>query len=206
MCHKDKKLYYQEYHKKTYQKKKRACEICKTDITGTRKKRCSICKIISECIICGKKFSYGSKYKRCSVCQYQWYKLNTPEKFEEQRKKSLKKQNLKRRLKKQLSEDHIFRNGARPEGYMNEKGYILMVFKNPLTKKWIRKYQHVLVMSKHLGRDLLKNETVHHKNGIRNDNRLENLELWHIGQPAGQRVEDKIKWCKEFLALYDKLH
>lgn len=28
-------------------------------------------------------------------------------------------------------------------------------------------------------------------------------ELWSTAQPAGQRVSDKLKWCKEFLAEYD---
>ncbi len=39
--------------------------------------------------------------------------------------------------------------------------------------------------------------------GIRDDNRIENLELWSKAQPSGQRVEDKIKWCKEFLKEYE---
>lgn len=39
-------------------------------------------------------------------------------------------------------------------------------------------------------------------NGIRDDNRIENLELWHKGQPPGQRVKDKIEWCIEFLNGY----
>lgn len=59
--------------------------------------------------------------------------------------------------------------------------------------------EHVLVMSENIGRPLRKGESVHHKNGIRNENSIKNLELWNIGHPAGQRVRDKVRWCVGFL-------
>lgn len=73
---------------------------------------------------------------------------------------------------------------------------------HPNANKWGRVFEHVKIMSTHMKRPLLKHETVHHKNGFREDNRIENLELWSTHQPKGQRVEDKVEWAIEILKLY----
>ena len=64
--------------------------------------------------------------------------------------------------------------------------------------------EHRFVMEQILGRSLLREENVHHRNGDRLDNRPENLELWSRKQPTSQRVVDKVAWAREILALYEQ--
>ena len=59
------------------------------------------------------------------------------------------------------------------------------------------KGEHRLVMEQVLGRELRRGESAHHKNGVRDDNREENLELWVSPPRHGQRVEDLVRWIVE---------
>ena len=197
------KEYYAEYHKKTYIPKPNFCTVCNKDLTGSRKKKCDDCRITCICIDCDKKFTAKNQpFPRCPKCQYKWYKENRSEKFDKAHRNRYDKIAKNKRDVRGLPIGHNFFTGPRKEGY-NLKGYKIVILLDSDGKKYLRRtYEHVLVMEKMIGRLLVKGETIHHKNGVRDDNRPENLELWNKGQPAGQRVEDRIKYYIEFLELY----
>ena len=94
-------------------------------------------------------------------------------------------------------------------------GYVLLKVRSddPILSPMLRRRQsggvstylpeHRAVMALHLGRPLRADEEVHHRNGHKADNRLENLELWLRHQPSGQRVVDLLAWAREILERYE---
>lgn len=84
---------------------------------------------------------------------------------------------------------------------LDDKGYMSRRIR--IDGKMVKHYEHRDIMERELGRPLLPNENVHHKNGVRHDNRRVNLELWVRSQPSGQRVDDLVVWAKEVLARYE---
>jgi hypothetical protein len=95
---------------------------------------------------------------------------------------------------------NVLKIGERGKGHKNKDGYVKVYDKR--IGKVIPVHRQVMIEI--LGRDLFPDEKVHHINGIRDDNRPENLELWCVNHPSGQRVEDLLMWAKEIIERYDK--
>ena len=99
---------------------------------------------------------------------------------------------------RQLREKGIFTKRTHTYGYV-----IIHYPEHPNSQKNGSLLEHTYVMSEHLGRPLKPNENVHHINGVRDDNRIENLELWCKSQPSGQRVNEKQAFYVEFISEYN---
>lgn len=90
----------------------------------------------------------------------------------------------------------ILKQAPNGTGHINQRGYRAIYHQGKTA------VEHRVVMETFLGRKLFSHENVHHKNGDKLDNRIENLELWSTSQPSGQRVTDKIAHAIQFLEEY----
>lgn len=163
-------------------------------------------------IECLKKFQHRKEMDRRKTDPIYRAKRNKREHERRQRKRNTQleirekhnaSQKARYRKKNNILTDEDLKCAPKGSGTISKHGYRQIIKKgHPNSWRTGGIFEHVFIMSEHLGRALRKGETVHHKNGIKHDNRIENLELWSNSHPYGQRIEDKIGWCKEFLDLY----
>lgn len=81
-------------------------------------------------------------------------------------------------------------------------GYIRIIVPGKDGEPSRHTFEHRYVMEQHLGRKLYPEETVHHRDGNRQHNLIENLELFSSRHGPGQRVTDKVQFAIDMLRLY----
>lgn len=168
------------------------CWVCLDEIRKAecRKIPCSICQRVGLLIL-------NMTDRLCTKCDRKIKEGNDPIKKETRRRQ------VRESARRQRGTD-LNAPIRRSKGWWKNAGGYITMYKadHPNADCNGCVLQHVFVMSEHLKRPLKKGETVHHINGIRDDNRLENLEIWHRSHPPGQRLDEKIEWSKNFLMEY----
>lgn len=151
------------------------------------------------CTSCEKNFNPTSNHKDCPSCRY--HKSKT----------TLCSLCSKTYHSPKYDSCRACTNTRRPDygtGRYKKNGYIMIFQKgHPRTSGKGKNYvfEHIVVMEKYLGRYLKADENVHHKNGVKDDNRITNLELWVRPQPVGIRATEALDWAKEIVARYEPL-
>lgn len=148
---------------------------------------------MKECNKCKRRYVASSRHRLCPKCRGQLGKRPCACGRLKQRKSRVCK------LCYYQSKQYPYSNRR----HVDKRGYLYVYYRaHPFADKSGRVFEHRLILEQKLGRYLLPFESVHHKNGARNDNRIENLELWTKLQPTGARVEDIVQWAKKVLKLY----
>jgi hypothetical protein len=182
------------------------CKECEKEF----QEKVSFEKYCSE--ICAKKYHYRKEINRRRTDQEYRIKRNKREIDRRQKKrqedpaikrKHAEDEKARYRKKNGINSDADLKCAPKGSGTITSHGYRQIISHgHPNCRRDGSMFEHVYIMSQHIGRRLIKGETIHHRNGIRDDNRIENLEIWHRAQPPGQRLDEKIEWCKKFLAIY----
>lgn len=149
------------------------------------------------CTECNNEFKPSSRHRKCPTCRAKDKKIPCPLCGEKMRPESIQCWECR-------PKDGEFHPNWKGGKSRHHAGYMMIrTPEHPRAKNnngYV--FEHILVMENHLGRLLLPGETVHHKYGIRDDNNIENLELWIKPQPSGIRAKEAVEWAREILALY----
>lgn len=153
------------------------------------------CGGMAICVECDRSFTPSSRHPACPACRS---------------KDNCACGRTKQKKSKRCAACRVHggpHNGAWKGGKVLHKAGYVMVHApaHPRAQKRPYVFEHILVMENVLGRYLEPYENVHHRNGVRDDNRPENLELWTRPQPTGVRARDAVDWARTILELYADL-
>jgi hypothetical protein len=180
---------------------RRKCHKCGAteNLTGTGVPVCADCRSYGklkqrDCKECGAGFNTRNNTTLCSPCKYKRVRARTDKECP--------------RCGAAIDARAAHCSRCAPRGYSTARsigdryvhpksGYVDV----KTERGWLK--EHIVVMEQRLGRTLLAGENVHHINGVRDDNRIENLELWAKTQPAGARARDLLKWAREIVDRYE---
>lgn len=161
---------------------------------------------------CGKQFKTSNNSTSCSSCSYQRNKRKCPDcgapmdgRVEQCRACWIASDGKTAAMTGRKGPEHPAWRGGRRK---TSGGYVTVWVPEGHPRRFANDGhvpEHTLVMEKVLGRYLLPGETAHHKNGVRDDNRPSNLELWVTSQPKGQRAVDLVAWAREIIDRYGDL-
>lgn len=150
------------------------------------------------CVVCGKEFDnkHHDSYACSKECRSKFRLDSLPEILCQRCNKPIKNEKNYYRIKTKYCSRECKDRPIGTKRVISNGGYIQIKLSN---NKWMHEHRHV--MEQKLGRPLLPSEKVHHKNGDRTDNRLENLELCSKpnGHTPGQRVSDLLVELKTHL-------
>ena len=206
------------------EKRSKLCKFCKKNFNLLEKKcnECLLEKNINEFHFSNKKKNY--RKSKCTQCMKKFDKerngnlifriCNECNEMKKMRGKTCSKcnnsslcwcGNIKNKTSKNCKNCHFEKLKNVPSRFIKNTGYALLKVNNHPRAYNNYILEHIIVMEKFLGRHLEPGENVHHLNGIKDDNRIENLELWIKPQPSGIRIEDAVKWAREVIEKYNNV-
>lgn len=151
---------------------------------------------MKTCVSCNRDFVPSSRHRMCPTCRRNKYKH-----------KCLDCDNLVGRIYTRCVRcSNQIKPGKNGGVIKHKAGYrMVRVPEHPRQSNGYV-FEHIIIMENMLGRRLVSGETVHHLNGIKDDNRPENLELWVRPQPSGIRASDALAWAYRIIELYGGEH
>lgn len=164
------------------EKKNNICEYCKKEYkryVGGQPRFCiEHRKLTKTCLVCDKEFEVWRSKPKAKLCS----------------------RNCAQRYATAMRDGYPIRKLGTPgRKIYSGKGYLQVYFpEHPMARSRGYIFEHRLIMSRILGRNLERHERVHHINGIRDDNRPENLELRiPATHPNGIGERDMVKILEE---------